>query len=95
MLESGGRLHAILRNDGRSGDLVDASPNAGFELVCLSWARKGSDAAPQRSGSRPGKESKPFRLIQPSRRFISAGQAPAAARASTASSPSSAFTTAN
>jgi hypothetical protein len=41
MLEGGGRLHAILRNDGRSGDLFDARPNAGFELVCLTWGSQG------------------------------------------------------
>ncbi len=41
MLENGGRLHAILRNEGRSGDLVDLRPHAGFELVCLTWGPKG------------------------------------------------------
>jgi Protein of unknown function (DUF1553)/Protein of unknown function (DUF1549)/Planctomycete cytochrome C len=37
-----GRLHAILRNDGRSGDLVDARPTAGFELVCVTWGPGGA-----------------------------------------------------
>ncbi|MGP0001627.1 MAG: hypothetical protein ACLPKW_28355, partial [Acetobacteraceae bacterium] len=32
MLEPGGRLHAILRNEGRSGDLVDAHPTVGKPL---------------------------------------------------------------
>ncbi len=41
MLESGGKLHAILRNDGRSGDLVDSRQSAGFELVCLTWGPQG------------------------------------------------------
>ena len=41
MLENGGKLHAILRNDGRPGDLVDSRTVAGFELVCLTWGRQG------------------------------------------------------
>ncbi len=41
MLESGGKLHAILRNDGRSGDLVDSRQSAGFELVSLTWGPQG------------------------------------------------------
>ncbi len=41
MLEPGGRLHAILRNEGRSGDLVDAHPTAGFEMACVTWGSQG------------------------------------------------------
>jgi hypothetical protein len=37
-----GRLHAILRNDGRSGDLVDSRAAAGFELVCVTWGSRGT-----------------------------------------------------
>jgi hypothetical protein len=37
MPEPGGRLHAILRNNSQSGDLVDTHPPAGFDLVALTW----------------------------------------------------------
>ena len=55
MVEPGGRLHAILRNNGQAGDLVDAHPAAGFELVCVTWGSRGRDAAPQRHGGRSRK----------------------------------------
>ena len=42
MPESDGRLHAILRKDGQSGDLIDAHAGAGFELVCVTWGPRGS-----------------------------------------------------
>ncbi len=41
MLETGGRLHAILRNDGRSGDLVDTRKTDGLELVSVTWGSQG------------------------------------------------------
>ena len=47
-----GRLHAILRNEGRSGDLVDARPPAGFELVCVTWGPGG--ATLHRNGTAAG-----------------------------------------
>ena len=40
MVEAGGS-HAILRNDGRSGDLVDVRQRAGFELVSITWGPQG------------------------------------------------------
>jgi len=42
MPDPGGRLHAILRNNGQAGDLVDARPNAGFELVSITWGSHGT-----------------------------------------------------
>ncbi len=42
MLDPGGRLHAILRNNGRSGDLVDARMSSGLEIVCLTWGPQGT-----------------------------------------------------
>ena len=45
MLEPDGRLHAILRNNGQSGDLtsgrrVDGAPS--FEIICVSWGPNGT-----------------------------------------------------
>jgi hypothetical protein len=42
MTDPGTGLHAILRNNGRSGDLVDKRPAKGFETVCITWGPKGS-----------------------------------------------------
>ena len=42
MLDPQGRLHAILRNDGRSGDVVDSRRPAGFELACVTWGPRGA-----------------------------------------------------
>ena len=52
MLEPGGRLHAILRNDGKSGDLVDAHGTYGFEVVCVTWSSQGT--ALHRNGKAAG-----------------------------------------
>ena len=54
MLEPGGRLHAILRNNGQSGDLVDARPSAGFELVCVTWGPRGTTL--HRNGAAAGSQ---------------------------------------
>jgi hypothetical protein len=42
MTDPGGRLHAILRKDGKSGDLVDTSKPTGFETVCITWGPGGT-----------------------------------------------------
>jgi Protein of unknown function (DUF1553)/Protein of unknown function (DUF1549) len=42
MTDPGGRLHAILRKDGRSGDLVDAKTPVGFETLCITWGPGGT-----------------------------------------------------
>jgi hypothetical protein len=42
MPDARGRLHAILRHDGRSGDLVDAHADKGFELVRVTWGSRGT-----------------------------------------------------
>ncbi len=42
MLESGGRLHAILRNNGQSGDIVHTRSAKGFEIVCVTWGPDGT-----------------------------------------------------
>ena len=41
IVDPGGRLHAVIRNDGLSGDLVDARPTPALELVCLTWGPRG------------------------------------------------------
>jgi hypothetical protein len=42
LVERGGRLHAVLRDEGKSGDLVDTHANAGFDLVCVTWGPRGA-----------------------------------------------------
>ncbi len=42
MTDPGGRLHAILRKDGKSGDLVSQAKPTGFETVCLTWGPAGT-----------------------------------------------------
>ncbi len=42
MLDPGGRLHAVLRKDGQSGDLVDASKPTGFETLSVTWGPGGT-----------------------------------------------------
>ncbi|MDG3006637.1 PSD1 and planctomycete cytochrome C domain-containing protein [Paludisphaera mucosa] len=49
MPEPGGTLRAILRNDGKPGDLVDAKRAEGFEVVGLTWGPGGT--ALHRNGS--------------------------------------------
>jgi hypothetical protein len=40
--DAGGHLHAVLRNDGRSGDLADTRRAEGFEIVCITWGPGGT-----------------------------------------------------
>jgi hypothetical protein len=42
MPEPGGALRAILRNHGQAGDVVDARPASGFEIVCVTWGPIGT-----------------------------------------------------
>ncbi len=42
MTDAGGRLHAILRKDGQSGDLVSTTKPTGFETVCITWGPGGA-----------------------------------------------------
>ena len=42
MTDPGGRLHAILRNNGQSGDVVDRTRPTGFETVCITWGPGGT-----------------------------------------------------
>ena len=42
MTATDGALHAILRNKGQSGDIVDAKRSTGFETVCLTWGPSGT-----------------------------------------------------
>ncbi len=80
MLEPGGRLHAILRNNGQSGDLVDSHPTPGFELVSrhLGFARHDARTA---TGRRPvpRKGLMPSPLTRQSPPCGWEGRAPAAA----------------
>jgi hypothetical protein len=55
MTDPAGRLHAIFRQDGKSGDIVDTNKPTGFETVCLTWGpggttlhRNGVAAVPQK-----------------------------------------------
>jgi hypothetical protein len=52
MADPGGRLHAILRNNGQAGDLVDARRAEGFEVVCVNWGPGG--ATLHRNGTAAG-----------------------------------------
>ena len=42
MTDPSGRLHAILRKDGQSGDVADGKKHTGFEIVCLTWGPGGT-----------------------------------------------------
>jgi hypothetical protein len=42
MTDPSGRLHAILRKEGHSGDLVSQAKANGFETVCLTWGPGGT-----------------------------------------------------
>ena len=55
MFEPDGKLHAILRNNGQSGDLVDAECMArGFETICVSWGSRGTTL--HRNGAAAGSQ---------------------------------------
>ncbi len=55
MPDPNGRLHAILRNNGRSGDLVDSRASTGFELVCVTWGPRGTTL--HRNGAAAGSQT--------------------------------------
>ncbi len=42
MIEPDGRLHAIVRKNGASGDVVDNHRDRGFQLVSLTWGPRGT-----------------------------------------------------
>lgn len=42
MLDPSGRMHAIVRSNGQSGDLVDTRPTKGFEIVVITWGPGGT-----------------------------------------------------
>ncbi len=42
MTDPSGRLHAVLRNNGESGDIVDSTKPGGFETVCVTWGPSGT-----------------------------------------------------
>ena len=42
MTDPGGKLQAILRNNGQSGDLLDANRAEGFEVACVTWGPGGT-----------------------------------------------------
>ena len=42
MIEPDGRLHAVVRKDGASGDLIDNHPERGFQMVSLTWGPRGT-----------------------------------------------------
>ena len=54
MPDANGRLHAILRNHGRSGDLVELRPPASLELVCITWGSRGTTL--HRNGAAAGSQ---------------------------------------
>src|SRR5262249_41269457 len=55
LAEPGGRLQAILRNDGKAGDLSDARAPSGFEIVSIIWGPGGT--ALYRSGTAAGSQT--------------------------------------
>ncbi len=52
MVDPDGRLHAVLRNNGQAGDLVDARRRTSFEIVCVTWGPGGT--AMHRDGGAAG-----------------------------------------
>lgn len=42
MVDVGGRLHAVLRNNAQSGDLIHTRTGRGFEIVCITWGPGGT-----------------------------------------------------
>lgn len=42
MTDPNGQLHAILRNNGQAGDIVDRTRPTGFETVCITWGPGGT-----------------------------------------------------
>ncbi len=42
MLDPGGRMHAILRNNGQSGDITHTRTAKGFEIACVTWGPGGT-----------------------------------------------------
>jgi cytochrome c553 len=42
IVEPGGGLQAVLRNNSRAGDLAVAAPAEGFETVCITWGSAGT-----------------------------------------------------
>jgi uncharacterized protein DUF1553/uncharacterized protein DUF1549/concanavalin A-like lectin/glucanase superfamily protein len=54
MLAADGRLHAVLRKNGQSGDIVSEDKATGFEIVGLSWGPDGT--ALYRNGTSSGKQ---------------------------------------
>jgi hypothetical protein len=53
MLDQGGRIHAILRNNGQSADLTDTRRTTDFEMVNINWGATG--ATLHRNGMAAGK----------------------------------------
>ncbi len=52
LVEPGGRLQAVLRNEGQAGDLADARASSGFEIVTMTWGPGGT--ALYRNGTAAG-----------------------------------------
>ncbi len=49
-----GSLRAIIRNNGQSGDIADARPVTGFEIVCVTWGPDGTTL--HRNGVKAGSQ---------------------------------------
>jgi hypothetical protein len=50
--DPGGRIQAVLRNNGQTGDIADSRRPADFEVVCVSWGPDGTTL--QRDGKAAG-----------------------------------------
>jgi hypothetical protein len=54
MPDPGGRLHAIVRNNGKTGDVVDDRRVEDFEIVCVTWGASGTTL--HRNGAAAGSQ---------------------------------------
>ena len=55
LTDPSGKFQAVLRQNGKSGDLVDASKPAGFETICITWGPGGTTLRRNGVAAAPGK----------------------------------------
>ncbi len=55
LTDPNGKFHAVLRQNGKSGDRVDATKPTGFETVCITWGPDGTTLKRNGVAAAPGK----------------------------------------